>query len=108
MDLTPQQAAMLRRLHSLGFELVAFPMYANHVGIRKGNCAALLAPIAPAHFRLFGEPTYLVDDNLSAKVSLDGHDYYVWKKQKLEATAARRSELESFAAALAEALLPAV
>jgi hypothetical protein len=104
MDLSSQQAALLQRIHALGFELVAFPIYPNHVGVRKGNCAALLAPVASASFRIFGQPTYVVDGNLSAKISLDGREYFIWKKQKLEATPARRSELESFVADLAEAL----
>jgi hypothetical protein len=106
MDLTPKQAALLRRLHGLGFEFVAFPVYPNHVGIRRGNCAVLLAPSAPDTLRLFADPAYLVDGNLSAKVTLDGHDFFIWKKQKLEITPARRAELDSFAADLAEALLP--
>ncbi|MGH9745952.1 MAG: hypothetical protein ACRD59_07570 [Candidatus Acidiferrales bacterium] len=106
MDLTPQQAALLQRLHTLGFELVAFPIYPNHVGIRKGNCAALLAPAGSSAFQIFTAPTYLVEGNLSAKITLDGHEHYIWKKQKLEATPSRRAELEEFAAGLADALLP--
>ena len=106
MDLSPKQAVILQRTLSLGFELIAFPVYPNHVGIRRGNCAALLAPTAPDTFRVFAEPAYLVDGNLSARITLDGHDYFIWKKQKLEATAARRAELTSFAADLSDALLP--
>jgi hypothetical protein len=106
MDLTPKQAALLQRILSLGFEFASFPVYPNHIGIRRGNCAALLSPVAPATFRVFAEPAYLVDGNLSARITLDGHDYYIWKKQKFEATSARQAELASFAADLAEALLP--
>jgi len=106
MDLTPKQAVILQRILSLGFELIAFPVYPNHVGIRRGNCAALLAPLGPDTFKVFAEPAYLVDGNLSARITLDGHDYFIWKKQKLEATPARRAELAAFADDLAEALLP--
>jgi hypothetical protein len=106
MDLTPQQATQLQHLHKLGFELVAFPIYPNHVGIRRGDCAALLAPIDNGTFRLFGEPTYIVEGNLSAKITLDGRTFYVWKKQKLEATEFRRAELSAFTDALTEAMLP--
>jgi hypothetical protein len=106
MDLTPQQAALLQRLHSLGFEFVAFPIYPNHIGIRKGNCAALLAPLATGTFQIFTEPTYVVAGNLSAKITLDGHTYFIWKKEKLEATPLRRAELAAFASDLAEALFP--
>jgi hypothetical protein len=106
MDLTPQQATLLQHIHALGFELVAFPIYPNHVGIRKGNCAALLSPIGNGTFRVFGEPAYIVDGNLSAKITLDGHTYYIWKKQKVEATPSRSAELSDFTESLAEALLP--
>jgi hypothetical protein len=91
---------------SSDFELIAFPVYPNHIGIRRGNCAALLAPVVPDTFRIFAEPAHLVDGNLSARITLDGRDYFIWKKQKLEATPARRAELASFADDLAEALLP--
>ena len=106
MDLSPKQAGILQRILSLGFELIAFPVYPNHVGIRRGNCVALLAPTAPDTLRVFADPAYLVDGNLSARITLDGHDYFIWKKQKLEATPARRTELTSFAADLSDALLP--
>jgi len=106
MDLSHKQAVILQRILSLGFELIAFPVYPNHVGIRRGNCAALLAPTTPDTFRVFAEPAYLVDGNLSARITLDGHDYFIWKKQKLEATPARRAELASFAGDLSDALLP--
>jgi hypothetical protein len=106
MDLPPKQAALLQRILSLGFELITFPVYPNHIGIRRGNCAALLTPVAADTFQVFAEPAYLVDGNLSARITLDGHDYYIWKKQKLEGTAARQAELAAFAADLAEALLP--
>jgi hypothetical protein len=108
MDLTPQHATLLQHIRALGFELVSFPIYPNHVGIRRGNCAALIAPIENGTFLLFGEPTYIVDGNLSAKITLDGHTFYIWKKQKLEATTSRRAELSDFADALTEALLPTI
>jgi hypothetical protein len=106
MDLTPKQAALLQRMLSSDFELIAFPVYPNHIGIRRGNCAALLVPAVPETLKIFAEPAYLVDGSLSARITLDGHDYFIWKKQKLEATPARRAELVSFADDLAEALLP--
>ena len=42
---------MLERLVTKEFALVAFPLYANAVGVRKGSCAALLDPIANGGFR---------------------------------------------------------
>jgi hypothetical protein len=106
MDLTPQQIAILERLQAREFEIVAFPMYASHVGIRKGNCAALLAVIASSGFALFGSAAYLMGGNFAVLVRRDGQDLFVWKKEKLEATADRLAELEAFTTALSEALLP--
>ena len=106
MDLTPQQIAILERLHSRGFEIVAFPMYGSHVGIRNGNCAALLSAMAAGGFALFGSASYLIGGNFIVRVTRDGRDWFVWKKEKLEATPARMSELAAFTAELSDTLLP--
>jgi hypothetical protein len=106
MELSPQQLGILQRLHARGCEVVAFPMYANYVGVRKGNCAALLAPLATDGFTIFGAPAYLIGGNFSVRVRRDGREFFVWKKESLEATPARLAELDAFAAELAEALLP--
>jgi hypothetical protein len=119
MELTPQQIATLERLHSRGFEIVAFPMYANYVGIRRRgrwvdgesslgdlSCAALLAPAASGIFSIYAKPTLLIGGNFTVRVTRNGRDYFVWKKEQLEATPARLAELDSFASALSEALLP--
>lgn len=83
-------------------------MYANYVGIRKDNCAALLAPAASQPFTVYGSPSYLIRANFTVRVNQNGKDYFVCKKEKLEATPARIAELDAFSAALAEALLPQI
>lgn len=108
MELSPTQLAILERLHRTGHEIVAFPMYANYLGIRKGNCAALLAPIASGGFNVYGTPAYLISGNFSVRVTQNGQEYFVWKKEKLEATPARTAELNAFANELSQALLPQV
>jgi hypothetical protein len=106
MDITLQQAAQLQRLMTHGFQIVAFPMYESYVGVRKGNCAALLAPQASGGLALFGHPAYLVAGNLGVKmIQSEGH-YFVSKKEKLPVTPEREKELEEFAAQLSDALLP--
>ena len=105
-EFSPQQIGILERLVSKGFTLVAFPMYANAVGVRKGSCAALLDPIANGGFRLFGEPCLLLDGNLTVRITEKGKSWFVWKKQRLEATAERLSELEKFVAELKLLLEP--
>jgi hypothetical protein len=106
MQLTQHQVSVLERLRSRGFVLVAFPMYATYVGVRKGNCAALLAPEASGGLHVFGEPCYLVGGNLSARIARGGRQWFVWKKEKLEATPARLAELRHFTAELLDSLLP--
>jgi hypothetical protein len=106
MDPSPQQMAILQQLHFAGFEIVAFPMYANSVGTRKGNCAALLAPAASGGFNIYGAPAYLIGGNFSVRVRRDGREIFVWKKESLEVTASRLAELDAFAAELSQALLP--
>jgi hypothetical protein len=99
-EFSPQQIAILERLVSKGFVPVAFPLYANAVGVRRGSCAALLDPVANGGFRVFGEPCFLLDGNLTVRVTEKGKSWFVWKKQRLEAIAERLSELENFIAEL--------
>ncbi len=108
MDFTPQQISILERLQARDFQIVAFPMYANYVGVRKGNCAALLAPFGADRFQLQGQPAYLIGGNLSVLVTREGRDWFVWKKEKLEVTTERLAELESFSAQLSQTLVPII
>jgi hypothetical protein len=105
MDLTPQQISIIERLHARDFEIVAFPMYANYVGVRKGNCAALLAPAAADQLKLHGQPTFLIGGNFSVRITREGRDWFVWKKEKVEVTAERVAELENFTAQLSQTLM---
>jgi hypothetical protein len=106
MEFTRAQMTMLERIQSRGFTLVAYPMYANYVGVRKGNCAALLAPVEGAGFRLFGNPAYLVNGNLAVRVTREATDAFVFKKHSVPVTAERIAELRSFGADIAGLLLP--
>jgi hypothetical protein len=95
-EFSPQQIVILERLTLEEFALVAFPLYANAVGVRKGTCAALLDPVANGGFRVFGEPCVLLEGNLTVCITEKGKTWFVWKKQRVEATAERVSELEKF------------
>jgi hypothetical protein len=99
-EFSPQQIAILERLVAKEFHLVAFPLYANAVGVRKRSCAALLDPIANGGFRVFGEPCVLLEGNLTVRITEKGKSWFVWKKQRLEATPERLSELRNFVAEL--------
>jgi hypothetical protein len=105
-EFTARQIGILQRLIAEEFILVAFPLYANAVGVRKGSCAALLEPIANGGFRVFGEPCMLLEGNLTVRITEKGKTWFVWKKQRLEATPERLSELEKFMAELKLLLEP--
>jgi hypothetical protein len=107
-ELTPQQITILERLISNGFSIVAFPLYANAVGVRKGSCAALLDPVSGAGFRLYGEPCVLLNGNLTVRVTDKGSSWFVWKKQRLEATPERLAELAAFVRELGLLIEPRV
>ena len=94
-ELTPQQIKMLERLFAAGFRPIAIPPYENTLCVRRGNCAALLTPVANAGLRLLAA-TYIVDGNLSVKLKRGQGDVFVWKKKEMEATPERLKELESF------------
>ena len=108
LELSPQQIAILERLIAKDFSIVAFPLYANAIGVRKGTCAALLDPIPNDGFRVFGEPCLLLDGNLTVRIKEKGKTWFVWKKQRLEATKERLSELDNFVAELKLQLEPHV
>jgi hypothetical protein len=106
-ELTPSHIAVLKKLGENGFAFVAFPMYANYIGVRKGNCAALLAPLESGEFRLFGDPGWMIGPQISVRVKRNGHDCFVWKQQSVEATPERLAELSQFASDLLRLLAPA-
>jgi len=95
-EFSPQQMATLERISAKDFSLVAFPLYANAVGVRKGSCAALLDPVPSGGFRLFGEPCILLDGNLTVRITEKGKTWFVWKKLRAEATPERLADLASF------------
>jgi hypothetical protein len=64
--------------------------------VRRGECAAPLAPVANAGLRLLAAPTYIVDGNLSVKLKRGKGEVFVWKNREIEATPERLRELEAF------------
>ncbi len=96
LELSPKQIGILEKIAAHGFAIVAFPLYASAVGVRKGNCAALLTPVPNGRMRLLGDPCWLVNGNLSVRVQKNGVELFVWKKQEIEATAQRLSDVSEF------------
>lgn len=105
-ELSGTHIRTLERLVASGFELVSFPLFPTHIGVRKDDCIALLAPRPEGQFELFGEPTCLVAGQLSAKVQRADGVYFVWKSEQVPATPERLARLREFGTAL-RALLAA-
>lgn len=95
-ELTPQQMKTFERLFAAGFRPIAIPPYESALCVRRGECAALLAPVPNAGLRLLAAPTYIVDGNLGVKLKRGKGEVFVWKKKELEATPERLKELENF------------
>ncbi len=95
-QLTPQQMKTLERLCAAGFRPIAIPPYESALCVRRGECAALLTPAANAGLRLLAAPTYIVDGNLSVKLTRGQGQVFVWKKKEIEATPERLNELATF------------
>ncbi len=100
-ELSPQQRVALENIVAQGFRLAAVPLYANAIVVCRGNCAALLQPSETGGLGLVGGPCYLVDGNLSVRLTRSGRHWFVWKKRRVEATPARLAELDSFTRELA-------
>jgi hypothetical protein len=104
VELSPQQMQLIERLFGAGFRPIAIPPYESALCMRKGNCAALLAPVPNGGIRLLAPPSFLVDGNLSVKLKRGSGEVFVWKKKGVEATLERLTELESFRRELTEVL----
>jgi hypothetical protein len=104
VELSRQQMQMLERLFAAGFRPIAIPPYESALCVRKGNCAALLAPASNAGIKLLAPPSYLVEGNLSVKLKRGSGEVFIWKKKELQATAERLRELDSFRRELVEIL----
>jgi hypothetical protein len=104
VELTPQQMQVIERLFGAGFRAIAIPPYESALCMRKGDCAAVLAPVSNGGLRLLAPPSYLVEGNLSVKLKRGAGEVFVWKKKEVEATLEKLKELESFRLELTEIL----
>ena len=95
-ELSPRQMKIFERLFAAGFRPIAIPPYESALCVRRGECAALLSPVANAGLRLLASPTYIVDGNLSVKLKRGGGEVFVWKKLEIAASPDRLKELETF------------
>jgi hypothetical protein len=108
VELSPKQMQTIERLLEAGFRPLAIPPYESALCMRRGDCAAVLAPVPDGGLKLLAPATYLVDGNLSVRLKRGDGEVFVWKKNELAATPERLQELETFRVELGEILdLPA-
>jgi hypothetical protein len=103
-EFTPAHIAILEKLVSDGYVPVAFPMYGNAIGIRRGSFAALLVPDGEAALKMMGEPCYVIGSNLAVQTRREGRAVFVWKDRVIEATAELLEEFRRFSVELARLL----
>lgn len=108
VELSPQQMQVMERLFAAGFRPIAIPPYESALCMKKGNCAAVLAPVPNGGLKLLAPPSYMVDGNLSVKLKRGPGEVFVWKKKEVPATAEKINELEAFRKVLNEILEPTV
>ena len=96
IELTQLQMQTMERLFAAGFRPIAIPPYENALCVHRGECAAVLAPVANGGLRLLAPATLMVDGNLSVRLRRTAGDVFVWKKKEVSATPERLKELEAF------------
>jgi hypothetical protein len=103
-ELSPRQMEIIERLFANGFRPTAIPPYESSLCMKKGGCAAILAPVPDGGVKLLAPPSYLVEGNLSVKLMRGSGEVFVWKKKEVKATPEKLKELESFRRELTELL----
>jgi hypothetical protein len=104
LELSPLQMKTLERLFVAGFRPVAIPPYESALCVRRGECAAVLKAVPNGGLQLLAPPSYIIDGNFSAKIKRGNREVFVWKKNELEATPERLTELAVFRQELADML----
>lgn len=104
LELSPRQMQTMERLFAAGFRPIAIPPYESALCMRKGACAAVLAPVPNGGLRILAPPAYLVDGKLSVRLKRGTRDVFVWKNTEVEATPERVLELEAFRSEITELL----
>jgi hypothetical protein len=104
VEFTPEQMQVLERLFAAGFRPIAIPPYESTLCVRRGECAAILAPIPNGGLRLLAPPSFLVEGNFSVRLKRGTSEVFVWKKSELPATPERLQDLDLFRRELTDLL----
>ena len=95
---------VLQRLVEAGFRPIAIPPYESALCLRRGECAAVLAPIENGGLRVLAPASFLVDGKFGVRVKRGEREVFVFKQQEVEATPERLRELAEFQTTLNELL----
>lgn len=101
----PDPAKQLQTIYLAGFEVHTFDRFPNTVGLSKGHCIALVQPTASG-LKLIGQPGWHMGEVLGVLVERRGRRVFQAKKEVVEATPERLSELESFQRELEDLMSP--
>lgn len=95
---------VLQRLFEAGFRPIAIPPYESALCLRRGDCAAVLAPVENGGLRILAPASSLVDGKFGVRVKRGEREMFVCKEKEVEATPDRQRELGEFHRALSEIL----
>ena len=101
----PDPAKQLEAIYMAGFEIEAFERYPNSLGLRKGNCIALVQA-SPDGLKIIGQPGWRMGEVLGVLVERAGKQLFQAKSELVEATPERLRELEGFRSELEDLLSP--
>lgn len=104
MELSQRQIQVMQRLFEAGFRPIAIPPYESALCLRRGECAAVLAPVDGGGLRILAPASFLVDGKFGVRVKRGGKDVFAFKQKELEATQERLKELTEFQKSLDEIL----
>jgi hypothetical protein len=93
-ELTERQMRLVERLFEAGYRPIAIPPYESAICMRKGECAAMFAPVENGGLKLLAPVSFLVNGNFGVRLKRKDGDVFVWKKDELPATEERLVELE--------------
>jgi len=87
---------VMESLFAAGFRPIAIAPYESALCVHRGECVAVLAPVANGGLKLLAPATVMVDGNFSVRLKRASGDVFVWKKTEVAATEERLRELEGF------------
>jgi|SRR5690349_18081095 len=99
----PDPAEQLQAIYAAGFELKTFDRFPRAIGVLRGSCIVLLQP-GTHGLEMIGRPGWQIGELIGVLTEKDGRKVFRAKTEMVEATEARRSELEQFEKDLTEIL----